>query len=453
MGIIDSNEIQLCRHCIGYAARAGASALRVSLSKSIQNSICVLDGNIDRITYSEDRSIFLHVFAGGKYGTFSTNRLGVEELESFISRAVDTVLMMEPDKCRVLPDPSHKAAGCTRGDELDLEDKGYSDVAQDTKIRIALENSAAGEFHAEKDGFTVESAECEYSDSCDDNYMIDSEGFEGRHTETSFGFCAEVTVADKQGNRYSGYQWTAAPKLVDFRPQDITAQAIKDAAACIGPRSIESGKKTIVVHAKAASRLVGPVIQALDCNSIQQKFSFLSGSKGRRVFSEKLNLFDRGTARGRSGSRLFDTEGSAVKDGPIIENGIVRQYFVNSYNAAKTGMEATVEGPSRPCIDSFICNSDEKEINLTDILADCGSGILITGFNGGNCDQTTGNFSFGIEGFVFENGQVLYPIEEALMTGNMMDLWNRLRAAGSDAKECARWQIPSLAFDDVEINA
>lgn len=447
-GIITAQEMELCRHCIKYAMDAGASALRVSLSKSIQNSIAVLDGEVDKISFNQDRSIFLHLYAGGHFGTFSTNRLGQKELEEFISSAIETVSVLAEDPCQRLPEPGMKATDCSKGDELGLLDDGYFNIGQEEKVALAVK---AG--RSEWNKYRLESVESEYSDSIDDNYLVDSDGFEGRHTESNFGYCSEVTIMDGEGCRYSGYQWMSTPFWKDFDPGDVTAQAIEMAAAQVDPQEVESGKYKVVVQAKAASRLVGPIIHALDGNSVQQKFSFLCDALGKQVFSPKLNIYDKATERGRMGSRLFDTEGVAVTDGPIIEDGVVKKFFVNTYCHAKTGMEATVEGPSRPTVLPFICNSDKKEINLDDILAHCGSGILISGFNGGNCNHASGNFSFGIEGFVFENGKIAYPIDEALMTGNMMELWNNLLAAGSDARSCARWQIPSLAFGNVDISA
>ena len=81
------------------------------------------------------------------------------------------------------------------------------------------------------------------------------------------------------------------------------------------------------------------------------------------------------------------------------------------------------------------------------------SGIYVTGFNGGNCNPVTGDFSFGIEGFAFKQGKIAHPVKEMLITGNIMTLWNSLIAAGSDARESSRWQIPSLAFDNVSFSA
>ena len=96
---------------------------------------------------------------------------------------------------------------------------------------------------------------------------------------------------------------------------------------------------------------------------------------------------------------------------------------------------------------------EEKSISLEDILKRCGSGILVTGFNGGNCNPVTGDFSFGVEGFAFSRGKVTHPVREMLITGNMIELWNSLTAAGTDARSSARWQIPSLAFENVSFSA
>ena len=122
-------------------------------------------------------------------------------------------------------------------------------------------------------------------------------------------------------------------------------------------------------------------------------------------------------------------------------------------------MDATIEGISRPVLKPFITDSDgicisgKKEINLTDILSSCDSGIYITGFNGGNCNQTTGDFSYGVEGFAFNDGKITHPVREMVITGNIVSLWQNIIAAGTDARECTRWQIPTLAFSKADFSA
>ena len=94
-----------------------------------------------------------------------------------------------------------------------------------------------------------------------------------------------------------------------------------------------------------------------------------------------------------------------------------------------------------------------NEIAQKDILELCGSGILVTDFNGGNCNSATGDFSYGVSGFLFENGKITSPIDSMLITGNMTDLWSNLLAAGSDPVPGMSRQVPTLAFRDVTFNA
>ena len=52
----------------------------------------------------------------------------------------------------------------------------------------------------------------------------------------------------------------------------------------------------------------------------------------------------------------------------------------------------------------------------------------------------------------FDGGKILHPVREMVITGNMIHLWNRLRYAGSDARDCTRWQIPTICFDEVDFS-
>ena len=449
-GLISSDEIALTRECLDYARKAGADAVRICLSKSVQNSISVLDGKMDKVSYSADRSLCFHLFSNGRYGAFSTNRLERTNLEKFIKEALDTVRVLSPDPCRCLPDKKRKAAACSEGDELELFDPEFFSLSLEDRTALAV---ASCRYPEEGDGWKTVSVEAEYSDSLDDCFLTDSDGFEGRHCETAFGMSAEATVADAQGRKSSGYWWRTNPKFSKADISDICSTAVEKAASMTGDPGLVSGRQNVIIDPCCASRLVAPLLSALDGQNIQQHNSFLEGTLGEKVFTADFTLIDDALAAGRAGSRLFDSEGVAVKEGPVIENGILRKYFINSYIARKMKMEGTVECVSRPAIAPFICNSDKKSIHLDDIMSYCADGLYITEFNGGNCNSATGNFSFGVAGFVFHDGKIGRPVREVLMTGDMRTLWNNLVAAGSDARECARWQIPTLAFRNVDLNA
>ena len=454
--MIVANEIELARYCIEFAIKSGASAARLSLNKNVMDAYTILNGELDKVSHSADRSIYLYLYVDGRYGTFSTNRLEKKELEDFISQAVVMVRMLGEDQLRRLPDADRTAKDAITGLELGLCDATYESYSSEERLERAKSMSKFKTYTPTTE-YTVLSEECEYAESSDDTLLIDSQGFEGRHRETSFNCFSEITIQDKEGTRYSGYWWEASPSRASLEIENCSAKALSRAAGQIGPQNRRSGRYKMVVDSTVASRLVSPILNALNASAIQQKMSFLEGSSGQKMFSEGLTICDLARTSGKAGSRMYDTEGVATADRTIIDNGTVREYFVSTYMAGKTGFAPTIEDVSRPCLMPFIrgCKLAEskKDVSLKDILAICGNGIYVTGFNGGNCNPVTGDFSFGIEGFAFSKGKITHPVKEMLITGNMMTLWNSLVAAGSDARTSSRWQIPTLAFENVSFSA
>jgi PmbA protein len=112
------------------------------------------------------------------------------------------------------------------------------------------------------------------------------------------------------------------------------------------------------------------------------------------------------------------------------------------------GMAPTVEDATRPRVMPW----PEAGLDREAIMRMCGDGILVTGFNGGNSNAATGDYSFGIEGFEFKEGRITHPVREMLMTGNLITLWNSLLAAGDDARRCLSRLTPTLAFEAVDIS-
>lgn len=462
--MITREEMQLTRECVEYALSQGASAVRITLTKSVENLVATLDGEVDKVTRCADRSMSIALFADGRYGSFSINKLERKALFRFIREAIETVRMFAPDEFRKLPDAGRCCKTAVSGLEMELYDPAWESVTPEDRVRMALEacvttNAGAASRHAgaitphagldpASPGYTLVSEEGEYSDSEYDTYVIDSQGLECRHTETSFDYGVEVTIEDADGNKYSDYWWTAAPLLKDYDASSCGLTAVRRASAQIGAAPAASGKYNMVIGAEVASRLVSPLLGALNANSIQQGNSFLVGSEGKQLFSEGFTLMDEPWRKGESGAKLFDSEGVATESAPIIENGVVRRYFVNTYMAGKMGIKPTLEEAVRP----RLCGWPADGLDRNSLMEMCGNGILVTDFNGGNCNMTTGDFSYGISGQVFENGKPVRPVHEMLITGNFLTLWKNLIAAGSDFRPCATRLVPSLAFKEVDFS-
>ena len=439
--LLTTEEIALAKHCLAFAREQGADAVRITLTKSLMNLVGLLNGEVDKTAHALDRSLQLQLFVEGRFGSFSSNRLEKEGLESFIREAISTVKMLEADAFRSLPAPERLAKDAITGRELDLYDPAYESLTAEARRQMALSSMAWPQ-----EGLIAE--EGEYSDSVFDSYTIDSQGLEARHSETSFEVGYESTVEDGEGNHFSSYWWDASPRLKDLQLKGCAEKAYRRAMQQIGPQGIPSGKYTLILDSECASKVVTPVLNALGGYSLQQKNSFLMDSLGKQLFPEGLTILDAPRTPGDTGCRLFDSEGVATREMPIIQNGVVKTYFLNTYISRKMEMEPTIEDATRVKVLPFGgCRTQEE------VLAKVEEGILVTGFNGGNSNPTTGNFSYGIEGFVIKDGKRIHPVREMLITGNFLTLWNNLVAVADDARPCLSKLVPTLAFKNVDFSA
>ena len=444
---LTEQEIALAARCLETALAKGAQKARMTLNKSCMDLIGTLNGEVDKVTHCLDRSISIALFVDGRYGSFSINKLEDNVLDDFIDKALDTARLLAEDPCRDLPAPERTAKDAREGTELALYDTASLGMDAGKRLDIALGASIFKGTEATP-SWTLVSEEAEYSDSVFDTLVMDTQGLRCRHTESSFEYGVEMTIKDAEGNKYSGYWWNSTPRLAELGADRICAVALERAVAQIGPRTLPSGKYRCVIDSECASRLVTPLLSALGGYALQQNNSFLMDTLGKKVFHEGMTVMDACRRPGESGSRLFDSEGVATRERPVVENGVVKEYFINTYMAAKMKMDPTVEDAIRPKVVPW----PRKGLDRAAILAMCGDGILVTGFNGGNSNSATGDYSFGIEGFEFKDGKIVRPVSEMLMTGNLVTLWNGLLAAGDDARPCKSKLIPTLAFENVDFS-
>lgn len=461
---ITEEETRIADRSVALAIEAGASAVQVTLDKARTEIYALLDGELDNIRQTGDRALTFKVYADGRYGVFSTNRLEESSIRDLLVKAVQNVRMLAPDRFRKLPAKEDTANDAVRGDEMGLVWYGYDTVTADEKLAMAKNVSVFAEFReATQDrNWKVVSEEVEYNNTLTDTYLTNSDGIHCRHTETSFEVCAQVTVEDNAGDKYSGFWWDYSISPEKVRASDCGHKAVMQAVSQIGPVNAVGGRHVMVVSNRIAGRLLQPVLDALGGRAIQQKSSFLTDSLGKQIFSKGLNVMDMPREKGKCGAILFEQDGRACLNREIITDGVVKEYFISTYMSGKLDMPATSECANRPVVKPFISSelvegqdnaSASGSIGEAEILDLCGSGILVTDFNGGNCNAATGDFSYGVEGLLFENGKVTAPICNMLITGNIVELWNNLIAAGNDPLDGMSRQVPTVAFKDVNFSS
>jgi PmbA protein len=431
-------KYSLAKWAINHALENGAQQASVSISNSQSSSVEVREEKIDKLEQAIQSSLSIQLFVDKKYSAHSTNRMKKEDLARFIEEAIEGTKFLSEDEFRALPEPELYYKG--GGKALQTLDANFSKIDPQEKIDLAF--SAEKEILGKDE--RIISISASYYDGLNERVMVTSNGFEGDTSSSHYGLYATVSV--KGGDARPESSWSESAIFFDkLEKNNIGEKALKRAVDKIGQEKLPSGKMPMIVENKQIGRIFGPLISALNGSAIQQKNSFLIDKLDEKIASEKLTITDDPFIVSGRGSRLFDGEGLATKKRAVFEKGVLKTYYIDTYYGKKLESEPTSGGTT-----NLVFETGNKD--LKGLVASLDKGILVTGFNGGNSNGTTGDFSYGIEGFLIEDGKLSQPVSEMNITGNMKDLWSNIGEIGNDVNKSSSWLTPSILFEGVDFS-
>lgn len=419
------------------AKRAGAthSALGINHSRSV--SIDFRDGKVEKLKESTQQSLWIDVYANGRFSNHSTNDLRKGSLEKFIRNAVDLTAYLEADEFRKLADPQLYEGQPAL--DLDISDPKYADVTAEDRLDRARELGAYLEGKDER----IISIASGFSDYRGESFHLKSNGFEGHREATSFSHGTSVSMQGEGDKKPEGWRYYRAHHLEDLVDAETTAgEALKRTQGRIGAEKIPTETLPMMVENSNAAGLFWRLMYPLSASAIQQKRSFLDGKKGEQIAAEILTILDDPTIVRGLGSRYYDGDGIAAKKMPLITGGVLNNYFIDVYYGGKLGWKPTTGGASNLIVKPGDRSGAEIEAGLE-------RGILVTDWLGGNANSTTGDFSLGVGGWLIENGERVKAITEMNIAGNYADLLMNLVEVGSDPWMYSSFRTPTLLFKDV----
>jgi predicted Zn-dependent protease len=173
----------------------------------------------------------------------------------------------------------------------------------------------------------------------------------------------------------------------------IAEGALARALARLGSRQGPTIKTALVVESRAANSLIKDLLAPAAAASIQQGQSFWPALMESPAFSDKLSILDDPLRPRGLASRPYDREGIAARRLALIERGVPKAVYADTYYGAKAKLPITTGEPSNQIV-------QPGTRGLAELVRSVGDGILVTGWAGGNADPTTGEFSQGLNGHV-----------------------------------------------------
>ncbi len=431
---------------VAAALKAGADAAEAVSAHRASLSVGVRNAELEEVEREEARDLGLRVFIGRRQATVSASDLSDATRARLVERAVAMARLAPEDPYAGLAPQDRLAQGPHA--DLDLFDPSE-------RTAEALEAAAAeAEAAALRVAGVSKSEGGHASWSASEWRLVTSHGFDGRHKGSAFSLGVGV-IAEKDGAMERGGESRATRHLSDLPgAAEIGLKAGERAVARVGPRKIASTTAPVIFENRIATQVLSPLLGAISGPAIARGSSFLKDKLGQRVLPAGVDMVDDPFRLRGLGSTPFDDEGVAVERREIVRDGVLTTWLLNSAAAAQLGMASTghasrgLAGPSGVSTHNLHLAPGERD--KAGLMAEAGSGLLITSMFGPSLNGNTGDWSAGVSGFWFEDGELAYPVSEVTVAGNLIDLYARL-VRGSDLEFRGSFNSPSLMFDAVAI--
>ena len=418
----------IAQDMLDYAKQRGATAASADVSVGFGQSVTVRQGEVETIEYNRDKGLSVTAYIGQHRGNASTSDFSPQAVRDAVDAALSIARYTAKDDCSGLPDADMLARNCP---DMDLYHPWELPVNAAIELAKQCEQAAldADKRINNSEGATVSLHEAQF-------ITANSLGFSGGFPTSRHSLsCAVIAGEDDAMERDYWYAVARdAKELMDA--QQVGRIAAERTVRRLNARQIETMQVPVLFEAPIASGLLGSLVGAVSGGSLYRKSSFLLDQMDKQIFAPHINISDVPDIRKGLASSPFDDEGVRTQCRNIVENGVLRGYFLGSYSARKLGMRTTGNAGGNH---NLILQSGE--LDFTGLLKQMGRGLLVTELLGQGVNAVTGDYSRGAAGFWVEHGEIQYPVQEITIAGNLKDMFRNIVAVGNDllvqgSKQC-----------------
>jgi len=429
---------QVVERALALARAGGATAAEAAVGVSTGLSVTVRLGEVETLEYQRDRSLGVTVYSGHRKGSASTANLTPAAVEETIRKALSIASFTADDAYAGLPDAELMAGHLP---DLDLSHPWELEASQ--AVELARRCEAAGLAH---DARIKNSEGASVATHRRLRVFGNSHGFIGGYPSTSHSVSC-VVLGQQDGEMQRDYWYTAAR---DWRAledvESVGRKAADKAVRRLGAGKIPTRKAPVLFAPELARGLIGNFTGAIGGGAQYRRTSFLLDARGEQVFPESISLIERPHLRGALGSAPFDGEGVATRERALVVNGVLDGYLLDCYSARKLGLVTTGNAGG---VHNLVVQGEM--LDPKSLLRKLGTGLLVTEMMGQGVNPVTGDYSRGASGFWVENGELVRPVHEITVAGNLRRMYQGIVALGDDVDTRGAIHCGSLLIDEMMI--
>ncbi len=414
----------LAERLVDFARKCGADEAEVSVADGREFDVDVRKGRIEHLVEAGSRVCGLKVIRDRRTAYASSSDLAMGTLHRLVRNAVRRTGLGSPDEFAGLAPLSRKQVDAA---SLRLYDPAVASLDSKTKIalardteRIALLDRRITNSHGSNFGTTELRS-----------VLANSNGFVGEYEQT---FC-ELSVGLQAGdtdNKVEDSWFSAKRHFKDLATPDAVARkAVERTVRQLRPRKIRTQNVPVVFESTQTSWLLGFLFGCVTGTAVYQKATFLADKLGQRIGNGLITIVDDGLMPGEIGTRPFDSDGLPSRKTTVVEKGILKSYLCNTYAARKLKLRSTgnAEGGGVGPNNFYL---EPGTVAPEKIVASMKKGLILIRTLGHGLNSVSGDISRGAFGLWVEGGEIVYPVSEITISGNLGNILNTIEAVGND---------------------
>ena len=421
------------------AKKAGAEA-EVGVTKVSGLSVSTRLMNTENIEFNNDGSLGISVYLGQRKGNASTSDLQPKSIQQAVESALGIAKYTSEDECAGLADKELMAF-----DAPDLDLYHEADISVDEAVEMAKTAEESALNVSER---IVNSEGATFNSHSGVRVYGNTHGMLQSYLSSRYSLsCSVIAAYEEQLER--DYEYTVSRELDALSsPIWVGQQAAIKAEDRLNPQKIATCEVPVIFYNEVATGLIGHLAGAISGGALYRKSSFLLDKLGTQVLPSWFEISERPHLRKQLASSAFDSEGVRTQDREIITDGILQTYLMTSYSGRKMGLPSTGHAGG---IHNWLVKPNRSG-GLNTLLAEMGTGLLVTEFLGSAINPVTGEYSRGAAGFWVENGEAQYPVAEITIAGQLQEMYQQIIAVGDDIEHRSNIQTGSILLENMKVS-
>jgi PmbA protein len=404
---------------VSLARQQGADQAEVGVSYEEGLSVTVRMGELESVERQRDRGLAITVYRAQRKGSASTTDFSSTSVEETVRKAMSIGGFTTADEYAGLADADLMAQNPR---DLELYFPWDVDVDKATELALRSENAARS-----LDARIANSEGASVSSGVGQRVYANSHGFVGSYPTSTHSMSCSVLA--KAGDSLERDYWYTVGRHPDDleTAENVGKEAARRALQRLEARTLSTRKVPVLYPAELAKGLFGHLIAAVRGTAQYRRASFLLDAVGKEILPRFIDIEEDPWIPRALASAPFDAEGVATRQRKLVDRGVLQGYVLSSYSARRLGLATTGNAGG---VHNLIVKPTAG--SLAELIKDCDEAFVVGELLGQGVNTVTGDYSRGAAGFWVERGEIVHPVHEVTIAGNLKTLFRDIQAVGSD---------------------